>query len=73
MKINHCGNEAQERMIKNGWKLMLTENYLETPEELYTRLIAKGYKQVKVYWQGTRIRGIHDYFAFVKYPIKITF
>lgn len=66
IKVNYCGREAQERMIKNGWRLILTESYRETPEELYNRLVAQGYKQVKVYWEGTRIRGIHNYFAFVK-------
>jgi hypothetical protein len=66
MKVNYCGKEAQTRMIKNGWFLMLPESYTETPEELYDRLINSGYTQVKVYWCGTRIKGIHDYFAFVK-------
>jgi hypothetical protein len=58
IKVNHCGGKQQERMIQNGWTLKLAE-FRETPEELYNRLIASGYKQVKVYWEGTRIRGIH--------------
>ena len=65
IKINYCGGKQQERMIENGWTLKLAE-FRETPEELYKRLITKGYKQIKIYWIGTRIRGIHDYFAFVK-------
>lgn len=66
LKVNYCGNEQQTRMIKNGWTTMLRNSYSETPEELYDRLINSGYKQVKVYWCGTMIRGIHSYFAFVK-------
>lgn len=65
IKVNHCGGKQQERMIQNGWTLKLAE-FRETPEELYNRLIASGYKQIKVYWEGTRVRGIHSYFAFVK-------
>ena len=65
IKVNYCGGKQQERMIKNGWFLVCAE-FGETPEELYNRLVASGYKQVKVYWEGTRIRGIHSYFAFVK-------
>jgi hypothetical protein len=64
IKVNYCGGKQQERMIKNGWRMILAE-FRETPEELYERLVARGYK-VKVYWDSTRIRGIHDYFAFVK-------
>ena len=66
IKVNYCGRKQQDRMEKNGWFLMLAE-FGETPEELYKRLTEEGhYKQVKVYWEGTMIRGIHDYFAFVK-------
>lgn len=65
MKVNYCGGKQQDRMIKNGWSLRIA-NFNECPEELYNRLVADGYKQVKVYWEGTRIRGIHNYFAFVK-------
>ena len=66
-KINvyNCGGKQQEKMIENGWKLMLAE-FRESPEELYDRLTKNGYTEVKVYYTGTRIRGIHDYFAFVK-------
>jgi hypothetical protein len=65
IKVNHCGGEQQERMCKNGWFLICAE-FRESPEELYDRLIARGYSKVKVYWEGTRIRGIHSYFAFAK-------
>ena len=66
MKVNYCGKEQQERMSKNGWWLELAESYQESPEAMYDRLTKKGYSQVKVYWCGTMIRGIHKYFAFVK-------
>ena len=65
LKVNYCGGKQQEKMVKNGWSLRVAE-YRETPEELYNRLVKTGYKQVKVYWTSTRIRGIHSYFAFVK-------
>lgn len=65
MKVNYCGNKAQERMIKNGWRLELAENYLETPEEMYERLSA-DYAKVKIYYSATTIRGLHKYFAMVK-------
>lgn len=66
IKVNYCGRKQQEQMFKNGWSLKIPESPNETPEEIYNRLIEQGYKQVKVYWEGTRIRGIHSYFAFVK-------
>lgn len=66
MKVNYCGKQAQERMGKNGWKMKLPLNYQETPEQMRDRLLQEGYNQVKVYWCGTMIRGIHSYFAFVK-------
>lgn len=66
LKVNYCGRAQQDRMEKNGWTLKIRESVRETPEELYDRLIAQGYTQVKVYWEGTRVKGIHSYFAFVK-------
>lgn len=65
IKINYCGGKQQDRMIKNGWRLILAEHN-ESPTEIYNRLIEKGYKQVKVYYNTTQIRGLHKYFAFVK-------
>lgn len=65
MKVNNCGGKQQDRMVKNGWRLIVAD-FRESPDELYKRLVASGWKQVKVYWCGTQIRGLHDYFAFVK-------
>ena len=65
LKVNHCGGKRQEEMVKNGWWLELRESYSETPEEMYERL-SKHWEKVKVYWEGTRVRGIHTYFAFCK-------
>lgn len=64
MKINYCGKDAQERMVKNGWTIML-RNYNETPKEMFDRL-SERYSKVKVYWTSIMIRGYHDYFAMVK-------
>jgi hypothetical protein len=66
VNVNYCGRAAQERMIKNGWRMKLTLNCHEDEQELYDRLINLGYKEVKVYWDTTCIRGLHSYFAFVK-------
>lgn len=65
MKVNYCGGAQQERMIANGWRIALSE-FRETPEELLERLTKAGYSKVKVYYESTRVRGIHDYFAMVK-------
>lgn len=66
INVNYGSGKLQERMERNGWRMMLRENYRESPSELYERLKANGYKQVKVYWDSTMIRGLHTYFAFVK-------
>lgn len=63
--VYNCGGKMQDKMCENGWRLKLAE-FRETPEELYDRLASYGYSKVKVYWTGTAIRGIRDYFAFVK-------
>lgn len=65
MKVNYCGGSQQERMIANGWRMILAE-FRESPEELYERLVKYGYEKVKVYWNSTRIKSLHSYFAFVK-------
>lgn len=65
MKVNNLDRNGQERMIRNGWKIRLADSCRETPEQMYDRL-SKDYTQVKVYWTGTQIRGIHSYYAMVK-------
>lgn len=64
MKINYCGGAAQERMARNGWTMRLP-NFGESPDELHARLSEK-WDDVRVYWTGTMIRGIHNHFAFCK-------
>ena len=66
MKCNNLNGAGQKRMERNGWHMQLPLNCSETPDEIYDRLVKAGYRQVKVYWCGTQIRGIHSYFAFVK-------
>lgn len=64
---NGGGKEFQQRMLRNGWRIQLPLNYSESAQALYNRLNATGrYFDIKVYWSSTRIRGLHDYFAFVK-------
>ena len=74
MKVNYCGGAAQERMLKNGWRIELRKTVLhpgatykqyETEDELYARL-SEQYEDVRLYWTGTMVRGIHDIFAMVK-------
>ena len=65
MKVNYCGGKAQERMERNGWRLVIRDSYRETEEQLYERL-SKKYDDVRIYWCGTMIPGIHDIFAMVK-------
>lgn len=65
MKVNYCGGAAQERMERNGWRLVIRDSYNETEEQLYERL-SKKYDDVRIYWCGTMIPGIHDIFAMVK-------
>lgn len=64
MKVNYLGSKGQERMIKNGWRIKLVE-FGETSDQLYERL-SKRYSKVKVYYDTTRVRGYHEYFAMVK-------
>lgn len=61
----NCAGGKQEEMLEHGWRMILAE-FRESPAELYDRLIAEGYSKVRVCWVGTMVRGIHDYFAFVK-------
>ena len=74
IKVNYCGGAAQKRMIRNGWRLVIPEWILtpgdkykheESAEELYNRLSEK-YWDVRVYWCGSMIPGIHNHFAMVK-------
>lgn len=66
MKVNYLGREGQERMIRNGWKIMLPINYTETAEKMFERLSNMGYTHIKIYWESTAIRGLHKYIAMVK-------
>lgn len=74
LKVNYCGKAAQERMIRNGWTLAIPKTVIdpgarykrkETEEELYERL-SKIYDDVRIYWCGTAIPGIHSHFAMCK-------
>lgn len=68
VNVNNGNGALQDRMINNGWKIVLTESCSETAQQLYDRLENTGlYKDIKIYWTGTRIRGIHSYFAMVKW------
>lgn len=61
----YCGGKEQEKMIARGWKLKIAEDPRETPREIFDRLI-QSYDRVKIYYDTTRVRGLHSYFAMVK-------
>ena len=61
----YCGGKEQEKMIDRGWKLKIAEDPRETPREIFDRLI-QSYDRVKIYYDTTRVRGLHSYFAMVK-------
>ena len=58
------GKDGQERMIRNGWRLMLSE-WGETEADTFARLSAK-WEKVKIYEDTTMVRGYHKHFAMVK-------
>lgn len=70
------GKDGQSRMIRNGWNLKSTQYVLkrpdskykseETDEEFIERLIKSGYKQIKLYYTTTYVRGSYKTFAMVK-------
>ena len=71
-RIYNLGRDGQIRMDNNGWTLRIPQtikrngwSQFESAQELYDRL-SKSYDKVKVYYTGTMIRGIHDYFAYCK-------
>ena len=61
----YCGGKEQEEMEARGWRVMIKDRMDETAEEMFERL-SKSYSKVKIYWDTTRVRGLHDYFAMVK-------
>lgn len=64
-KPRYCGGTEQDEMEARGWRVMVKEHMNETAEEMFERLI-KSYSKVKIYWDTTRVRGLHSYFAMVK-------
>lgn len=63
--VRYCGNKEQDRMVANGWHIALQETIHETTDEMFERL-SKSWDKVKIYYEATRVRGIHSYFAMVK-------
>ena len=59
------GNAGQERMIDNGWHIVCIRYPFESVEEIAEKL--SGYKKVKIYESTTSVRGLHNYFAMVKW------
>ena len=65
LKVNYISSKGMDRMLSNGWNMVLPSSYRETAEELHSRLSAT-YAKVKVYYCSTAVRGYHDWVAFVK-------
>lgn len=65
--VNYCGRKQQEQMIARGWRLKLSRDWEESvnADKLYDRL-SQEWKQVKIYYDTTAVRGLHNNFAFVK-------
>ena len=61
----YCGGKEQEKMMARGWKIRTAKDPRETPREIFDRLI-QSYDRVKIYYDTTRVRGLHSYFAMVK-------
>lgn len=67
VNVNYASGALQDRMVNNGWRIELMDNCNESAQGLYDRLAATGlYKDIKVYYCTTAIRGLHKYVAFVK-------
>ena len=70
------GRDAQERMGRNGWYVKHPQRLLKQPidkyeseestEEFIGRLINTGYKQIKLYYVTTYVRGAYKSIAMVK-------
>jgi len=57
---------SEERMIRNGWRIKITNSPFERDEALVERLLKDGYSQIKLYYSTGKIRGLYDTFAMVK-------
>lgn len=64
MRVSYCSKAKQKRMIAKGWRLMIAK-WLESPEELFERLIKEGFSKIKICYTSTIGRG-NQYFAMVK-------
>ena len=70
------GREAQERMSRNGWYVKHPQTLLKQPTDRYKeeedthefigRLINAGYKQIKLYYVTTYVKGAYKSIAMVK-------
>jgi hypothetical protein len=65
VNVNNCGKVRQEQMIDKGWRVKLSSGYNSMPQDIYDEW-KSIYSEVKIYWCGTRIPGLRDYFAMVK-------
>ena len=64
MNINILGRKRMDEMLERGWRIQLQE-FGETAEETRNRLL-KSYKQVKIYYVTTCVKGYYDTIALVK-------
>lgn len=52
---------------RKGWMMKLKESCRETDKEFYERLASRGYSRISLYEVTTRIKGLHETIAYVKY------
>lgn len=57
-----CNGENRE-----GWSMKLKDSCRETNEEFYERLASRGYSRISFYEVTTRIKGLHEVIAYVKF------
>ena len=60
------GGKGEQQLINKGWRISLPTSCNETEQELYDRLIASGYKKVKIWKVATAVRRYHQIIAMVK-------
>ena len=64
-RVNYLGGDGQDRMERNGWRMEIADYPGESQDTMYTRLSEK-WEDVRIYWCGTMIPGIHSLFAMCK-------
>ena len=66
MVIAHLlGTKGFDELEAKGWNLRIS-GFNEAEQQLYDRMISKGYTKVRIWHVTTAVRGYHDIIAMVK-------